>query len=168
MLRHARMELTMESREGPTTQDGTGHLMAVSRLLFEGTMAHCLPSGISGEDHSTPSVPSDSSGRKYGGVFFKRMCIELAMEAREGSDPEDKAEFHMAATPPLLGLDVHPVFLMRSLANHPTPVGLPTALEEMWCGTSPARTQQCVHFDDEIDFAGSEGFRRTRIRSENP
>ena len=24
-------------------------------------------------------------------------------------------------------------------------VSLPTALEEMWCGTSPARPQQCVH-----------------------
>ena len=30
---------------------------------------------------------------------------------------------------------------MRSLANHPTPVGLPTALEEIWCRLH----QQCVH-----------------------
>ena len=25
------------------------------------------------------------------------------------------------------------------------PLSLPTALEELWCGTSPARPQQCVH-----------------------
>ena len=43
------MVFAMEAREGPTTQDGTGHLMAVSRLLFEGTIATCHPSGIAGE-----------------------------------------------------------------------------------------------------------------------
>ena len=61
----ARMELTMESREGPTTQDGTGHLMAVSRLLFEGTMATCHPSSIPDEVACKPchtSGPSDSFG----------------------------------------------------------------------------------------------------------
>ena len=41
--------LAMEARVGPTTQDGTGHLMAVSCPLFEGTMATCHPSGIAGE-----------------------------------------------------------------------------------------------------------------------
>ena len=46
---HARMVLAMEAREGPITQDGTGHLMTVSRLLFEGTIATCHPSGIAGE-----------------------------------------------------------------------------------------------------------------------
>ena len=52
---NACMMLAMEARVGPTTQDGTGHLMAVSRLLFEGTLATCHPSGIAGEVVETSS-----------------------------------------------------------------------------------------------------------------
>ena len=66
--------------------------------------------------------------KKYGGVFVKRMCIELAMEAREGPDPEDKAEFHMAATGHLFE-DVmatcHPPFNTQRT--------FPTALEGIRC-----------------------------------
>ena len=72
------MMLAMEARVGPTTQDGTGHLMAVSRLLFEGTLATCHPSGIAGEVVETSSnnqCAFRQLWKKYGGVFIKRMCI---------------------------------------------------------------------------------------------
>ena len=97
----------MESRLGPSTQGKAELLTAATGHTFEGVIATLVFLERLWKHHSTPSVPSDSSGRKYGGVFLKRMCIELVMEAREGSDPEDKAEFHMAATPPLRGLDGH-------------------------------------------------------------
>ena len=38
-----RVVLATAAHEGPTTQDGTEHLMTVSRLLFEGTIATCHP-----------------------------------------------------------------------------------------------------------------------------
>ena len=38
---HARMVFAMEAREGPTTQDRAEDVVAVSRLLFEGTIATC-------------------------------------------------------------------------------------------------------------------------------
>ena len=38
---HARMVMAMEAREGPTTQDRAEDVVAVSRLLFEGTIATC-------------------------------------------------------------------------------------------------------------------------------
>ena len=40
---HGRMVFTMETREGPNTQDGTKQLMAVSRHLFECIMANFHP-----------------------------------------------------------------------------------------------------------------------------
>ena len=58
--------------------------------------------------------------KKYGGVFIKRMCIELAMEAREGPDPEGKAEFHMAATGHLfqdLMATCHPPVMLDDVAE---------------------------------------------------
>ena len=38
---HARMVFAMEAHEGPTTQDRAEDVVAVSRLLFEGTIATC-------------------------------------------------------------------------------------------------------------------------------
>ena len=78
----------MESREGPTTQDGTGHLIAVSRLLFEGTMATCLPPvmlEMLQKHHPTNSVPSDSSGRNTVVCTSAEkacMCIVFSLETR--------------------------------------------------------------------------------------
>ena len=80
-------------------------------FLFEGTMATCHPSGIAGEVSETSSNNQCAFRllwKKNGGVFIKRMFIELAMEAREGPDTEDKAEFHMGGNwPHLRGLDGH-------------------------------------------------------------
>ena len=78
----------MESRLSPSTQGKAELLTAATGHTFEGVIATLVFLERLWKHHSTPSVPSDSSGRKYGGVFFKRMCIELVMEAREGSDPE--------------------------------------------------------------------------------
>ena len=56
---------------------------------------------------------------------------------------------HGGDWPPLRGHDGHPSSTWYcwqggwQITQHP--VGLPTALEELWCGTSPARPQQCVH-----------------------
>ena len=47
--KHARMVLATEAREGPNTQDGTEHLTAVSRPLFEGMTATFHPTLYSGE-----------------------------------------------------------------------------------------------------------------------
>ena len=38
---HARMVFAMEAREDPTTQDRADDVVAVSLLLFEGTIATC-------------------------------------------------------------------------------------------------------------------------------
>ena len=77
---HTRIMLAMEARVGPTTQDGTG---------IAGEVV---------EPSSNTQCAFRQLWKQYGGVFIKRMCIDLAMEAREGPDPEDKAGFHMVAT----------------------------------------------------------------------
>ena len=48
------MVLATTTHESPTTQDGTKHLMTVSRLLFEGTMATCHPPGIAEDVGKVP------------------------------------------------------------------------------------------------------------------
>ena len=67
------------------------------------------------------------------------------MEAREGPVPEDKDEFHIAATGHLLeGLmaTCHPPSIPDEVACKPSHTsGLPTALEEICC----LLHQQCVH-----------------------
>ena len=72
---HARMEFAMEAHEGPTTQDGTGHLVAVSRLLFEGHHGH-LSSTCYAEDVAETSSNQQCAFRqlwkKYGGVYIGR------------------------------------------------------------------------------------------------
>ena len=68
----------MESRLGPSTQGKAELLTAATGHTFEGVIVTLVFLERLWKHHSIPSVPSDSSGRKYGGVFFKRMCIELA------------------------------------------------------------------------------------------
>ena len=81
----------------------------------------------------------------------KYMRIVLAMEAGDGSEhfkTKPSVSWRRLATssrrswPPI----IHLVLLKRSIANSfNTQWAFPTALEEMWCGTSSARHQQCVH-----------------------
>ena len=64
----------------------------------------------------------------------KHMRIVLAIEAREGPNTSRQSRAsHGDDWPPFRGDD-----------GQLLSVGFPTALEEMWCGTSPARIQQCV------------------------
>ena len=96
MLRHARMELTMESREGSdhSRWDWASHGDESPPLQgHHGSLSSMWYFWRGCGDIIQHPVCLPTARRKYGGVFFKRMCIELAMEAREGSDPEDKAEF---------------------------------------------------------------------------
>ena len=75
----------------------------------------------------------------------KSMCFELSLEAREGQNAQDKAERLMAATGHLLEdkmATCHPPGIAGEAAET---VCLPTALEEISGGTSPARPQQCIH-----------------------
>ena len=87
-----------------------------------------------------PSSPEDETEELFSGRA-RHMCIVLAMEAREGPDPEDKAEFLMAATGHLL----------EDLMATYHPPGIP---DEVAC--KPSHTsgpydsfgrlhQQCVH-----------------------
>ena len=80
--------------------------------------------------------------KKYGGVFIKLMCIELAMEAREGPDPEDKAEFHMAATGHLfedLMATCHPPSIPDEVACKPSHTSGPSdSFGGNMMSTSPA------------------------------
>ena len=66
------------------------------------------------------------------------MCIVLALEARRGPNTQDQVGRLMEATGHLFEevTTSHLKLLERSLANHSTPVFLPTALEEIRCGTS--------------------------------
>ena len=63
------------------------------------------------------------------------MCIELAMEAREGPDPEDKAEFHMAATG----------HLFQNVMATCHPPGIPDEVTSGPYDTFGRLHQQCVH-----------------------
>ena len=89
------------------------------------------------------------------------MRIVLALEAREGPNTQDKAERLLAAIGHLfedMMATHHPLGFAGKVAgkapNTQHPVGLPTALEEIWCGTSPARPQQCVHDGERCGHIG--------------
>ena len=77
----------------------------------------------------------------------KHTRIVLMMEGLEGPDTQDKAERFMAATGHHLE-DVVATCRTTGIAGEVAgkivqhPVGLPTALEEIRCGISPARPQQ--------------------------
>ena len=74
----------------------------------------------------------------------------LAMEAREGPNDQNKTVRLRSATGRLFE-DVMATYHQPGIAGEACgkssqhPVDLPTALEEIWCVTSPARPQQCVH-----------------------
>ena len=72
----------------------------------------------------------------------KHKCIVLTMkgQAERLMEPIGHLFKDMMATYHSLGIAGK---VAGKIVKHP--VGLPTALEEMWCETSPARTQQCVH-----------------------
>ena len=101
---HARMVLAVETREGPNTQHGTEHLMAVSRFLFEGIMTTFHQTCITGEvSHGVPSLRRAPTFQEDEAMFReafgslssspttkKHMRLVLALEPREGPNTQDQ------------------------------------------------------------------------------
>jgi len=76
----------------------------------------------------------------------KHVHIVLAMEPLESPNTQDTAERLMADTGNLFeDMMATWYFWKGGWQIIQYPVGLPTALEEIWCGTPPSRPQQCVH-----------------------
>ena len=80
-----------------------------------------------------PLVSGRNLGRSH--LAETHVRILLATEAFKSLNTQDKSDrLHGGRRPSI----IHMVLLGRSLESLPTPVGLPTALEEIRCRTSPA------------------------------
>ena len=96
--------------------------------------------------HYNWTVPTDficCNGAKLVSTgFFVTVSLDsIVIVSSHGVDIERRTAW-IPARPSSCSVPSFKVVLMNTMLR---PVGHPTALKVVWCGTSPARTQQCFH-----------------------